>query len=77
MLIEESEDTHEKDNSDGGMGSPNDHRAVSNINWKTSMRALFYKSAKIQQRSLCSNICQIITPLLCVGFTLVVQLIAS
>ncbi len=41
------------------------------------MRALFYKSAKIQQRSFCSNFCQIITPLLCVAFTLVVKIISS
>lgn len=41
------------------------------------MRALFYKSAKIQQRSICSNVCQIITPLLCVAFTLIVKIIAS
>lgn len=41
------------------------------------MNALFYKSIKVQQRSMCSNICQIITPLLCVAFTLVVQIISS
>lgn len=40
------------------------------------MKALLYKSAKIQQRSMCSNICQIITPLLCVAFTLVVQILS-
>lgn len=71
MLIEE------KDNSDGSMGSPNDHRGLSNITWKSSMKALLYKSAKIQQRSMCSNICQIITPLLCVAFALIVKLISQ
>jgi hypothetical protein len=34
-----------------------------------------YKSAKLQQRNYCANICQIVTPLLCIAFTLAVQLI--
>jgi hypothetical protein len=41
------------------------------------MKALLYKSIKIQQRSMCSNFCQIITPLLCVAFTLIVKIITS
>ena len=66
----------EKDNSDGSMGSPGEPKIISRITWKTSLKALLYKSIRIQQRNICSNICQIITPLLCVLFTLVVKLIS-
>lgn len=69
MLVEE------RDSSDGSMGSP--ELKISSITARSSMKALLYKSAKIQQRNCCSNICQIITPLLCVAFTLVVQLISQ
>lgn len=75
MLIEEQ--SQEKDNSDGSMGSPSERKLISNINWKTSMKALMYKNIKIQQRSMCSNFCQIAGPLLCVAFTLIVKIITS
>ena len=58
------------------MGSPTLAKPISRITWKTSLRALLYKSARIQQRNICSNICQIITPILCVLFTLVIKLIS-
>jgi len=36
-----------------------------------------YKSLKLQQRNYCANICQIVTPLVCIAFTLAVQLITK
>lgn len=59
------------------MGSPSDRRPISLITWKTSVKALLYKSVKIQQRNICANICQIITPLLCVLFTIMVKVISE
>lgn len=59
------------------MGSPTYIIPQSKITWKTNLKALFYKSTKVQQRNYCANICQIITPLLCVAFTMVVKTISS
>ena len=41
------------------------------------LKALAYKSAKLQQKRYCSNICQIITPMLCIMFTLVVKMLTD
>ena len=67
----------EEDNSDGSMGSPTRIIPESKITWKTNLKALLYKSIKVQQRNYCANICQIITPLLCVAFTLFVKTLSS
>lgn len=42
-----------------------------------SVHALLYKSIIIQKRNYCSNICQLITPLVCIAFTLLAQLISN
>ena len=59
------------------MKSSNNNRQVFAITARSSLRALLYKSAKLQQHNICANICQVLTPLLCVLFTLVIRLIAS
>lgn len=44
---------------------------------KASLNALIYKSAKLQSRNCCSNICQIITPVICLLFTIFCRIIAE
>lgn len=46
-------------------------------NLKASLNALVYKSTVIQSRRWCSNICQIITPIICLLFTLFVRIIVE
>lgn len=46
-------------------------------NLKASLNALVYKSAVIQSRRWCSNICQIITPIICLLFALFVRIIVE
>lgn len=44
---------------------------------KHTLGALMYKSVRLQQKHICTNICQIVTPLLCILFTLAVRAIVT
>ena len=63
------------------MNSPNTDikylKPISRITARSSLYSLMYKSTKIQLKNYCSNICQVLTPLLCVLFTLVIQIITD
>lgn len=41
------------------------------------LRGLFLKSLTLQSRNWCSNLCQIVTPVLCLLFTLAVRQIVG
>lgn len=41
------------------------------------MTALLYKNATLYRKNYCSNLCQILTPLLCLAFTIVVRVISE
>ena len=40
-------------------------------------KALFLKSATLQAKQIGTNICQIVTPIICLIFTLIIQLVAN
>jgi len=41
------------------------------------LKALFLKSATLQSKQLGTNICQILTPIICLLFTYIIKVIAS
>jgi hypothetical protein len=43
----------------------------------TTVRALFLKTVTLQSRSWCSNLCQVLSPVLCLLFTLAVRQIVG
>jgi hypothetical protein len=42
-----------------------------------SLLALFYKSVTIYKKNYCSNICQLITPVICIAFTIAVRVLTE
>lgn len=40
------------------------------------IKALLYKTASIQSKQVCTNICQILTPIICLIFTIMIRNVA-
>jgi hypothetical protein len=42
-----------------------------------SLMALFYKNLTIYKKNYCSNICQLLTPILCIAFTVAIRVLTE
>ena len=56
-------------------GSLSAAEAEPKAHWRLALLALFYKNASLYKKNYVSNICQILTPLLCLCFTIIVRVL--